>query len=1505
MAKKITIDIEVNGKMQKATVSAKKLRESLDKVDTSSKKTSKSTGELDRNYKGVAGTSANVTKNFSKMSQGMGGVVRAYATLAANAFAVGAAFNALQRNRALAQLEDGLGAVGRAAGTNLPFVSEQLRDITDNALSAEQAMRATAQASSAGFDAGQLQRLASVAKGASLALGRNLPDALDRLVRGTAKVEPEILDELGIFVRLDDAAEEYAQRMGKTANQLTQFERSQAFLNATLEQGEKKFALVASKVDVNPYDQLIASVNNLKENFLDIVNVVAVPFVKFVSDSKIALAGLFALFASTISGAFVDSIQDTAAASVKAADDAFEKLEAIQKEGVQQFKQAAKDLEASSEIAPKGFKDQLPVLTDPKADPAKFAEASEKAQTSLNRSMGQTKRRTKEVRGEIAALKDQQDKTAKAAIAGYKKELRELKKKEQQIEALQSDVKSLEALQTAASQKNVAFTAAEKNAKLAAAEAEALSRISDAGLGAGYGIGEALKTSKDFFKNADGWKGKLDALGRGFTLLRTVALRFLPIIGVAAVAFGGLVKIFEHFTKKTAVEQKIDEIKNSFADLAEVSADYQIAMELANTANEEFAASLNVMAGVLGQLKSAFQSIQQVQMEQMIKKVTEATKVAIDANKTLNATPGGVGGIGTGAMAGMRASNRSSAADRLAEAEQNILEAKEKGVGFDEASARGVIAAYSAIVKADPALKKLIPDDRLQDLEKLPAKGYETMAEFNVELAKIIDPILNANAAYKNLNNTLSTINKAQINLFKQQDTAFTASITGITALENELKTITDSNLSVAFQDLEPNVQKAVQAMAGANNTISKTALVGEEVSTIITKYKQKFIDADKEAREIQNTLKKQREELKELNTLRKDAGELEALVLAQEEKIRQTQLNSISIREEIANLLADEQQKKAALAQLDVERAVLEAQQVQEHEKRFRLFQGQMDVRKQGMDMAKKELDISKRELAVLERKLETERERTLREQRTGSAFGNLGEDRRRAQMEYDDALLLDKVRREQIEAEGAAKAAMAEVEYALLDAKYLYLESELKARADTAKTAKEATALNAAASRLAALRGRIGVSTNEETGEISATKGGLLERTQNVIIEETNQALNEQEAKLEELEERWKNSQTWFAGINAGKETLANGLGRALEDVIRGTKNAKDAFAELAVSVLDSISKIMMDRMVEDFLNFLFPPKGTTTTARPTIATGTSSSPSSTTSASGVATGAVGSLFSGLMGKGSGVGSEIGHSPSNPLYVCCVKCGEDAGVMGSKDDIIDKVLNKKKDTDSVKEGMDEKKTGFWDALIGKKRGQKGTQEFGSGDVLNEDVTIGTSGSGLKGLFDDFTGDMGAIFSGESPFLSGMGDMFTNLFGNLGGVFDTLLGGLFGQGGGGIMSLFGFRNGGIMNNGSKVSGYATGGIADGPNSGHLAMLHGREAVVPLPNGNSIPVQMNGSGGMQNNNVTVNVSTDGQVQSSSNGAMGENLGQVIAAAVQKELHNQKRAGGILNKHGAA
>jgi hypothetical protein len=41
--------------------------------------------------------------------------------------------------------------------------------------------------------------------------------------------------------------------------------------------------------------------------------------------------------------------------------------------------------------------------------------------------------------------------------------------------------------------------------------------------------------------------------------------------------------------------------------------------------------------------------------------------------------------------------------------------------------------------------------------------------------------------------------------------------------------------------------------------------------------------------------------------------------------------------------------------------------------------------------------------------------------------------------------------------------------------------------------------------------------------------------------------------------------------------------------------------------------------------------------------------------------------------------------------------------------------------------------------------------------------------------------------------------------------------------------------------------GYKFGGIATGPDSGYETTLHGTEAVVPLPNGNSIPVEMRGN----------------------------------------------------------
>ena len=116
-----------------------------------------------------------------------------------------------------------------------------------------------------------------------------------------------------------------------------------------------------------------------------------------------------------------------------------------------------------------------------------------------------------------------------------------------------------------------------------------------------------------------------------------------------------------------------------------------------------------------------------------------------------------------------------------------------------------------------------------------------------------------------------------------------------------------------------------------------------------------------------------------------------------------------------------------------------------------------------------------------------------------------------------------------------------------------------------------------------------------------------------------------------------------------------------------------------------------------------------------------------------------------------------------------------------------------------------------------------------------------------------------------------------------------------------------GARNGGVFAQGEKQNGYRSGGVARGSQGGYPAMLHGTEAVVPLPNGRSIPVDMGKQSGQMVSNVTVNVSAEGNTKTESNdgGMDSEKLGKAVANAVQLELQNQKRSGGILNPYGAA
>jgi len=247
---------------------------------------------------GVSGRGGASARDFAAEAQGLGGLVRLYATYAANVFAVTAAFTALREAMNTDIMIKGMEQLGAATGQSLVGMTKSFVSVTDGMVSFREAAEAVTKASSSGLGREQILGIAEVAKGASQALGVNMSDAVSRLSRGIVKLEPELLDELGLFTKTGKAAEDYARKVGKTESQLTDFERRQAFANAVLEEGRKKFGEIAQ--EGNPYDKLLASLKNTAQDILSVVNTVVAPVAKILADNTGLIGAAIALAAIKI-----------------------------------------------------------------------------------------------------------------------------------------------------------------------------------------------------------------------------------------------------------------------------------------------------------------------------------------------------------------------------------------------------------------------------------------------------------------------------------------------------------------------------------------------------------------------------------------------------------------------------------------------------------------------------------------------------------------------------------------------------------------------------------------------------------------------------------------------------------------------------------------------------------------------------------------------------------------------------------------------------------------------------------------------------------------------------------------------------------------------------------------------------------------------------------------------------------------------------------------------------
>lgn len=579
-------------------------------VEQQAKKAAKATDNLgkarnryNKGEKGVIGATANGTKAFSKMRESMTGstgLVSAYAVLASNVFAATAAFNAFRRAAQIEQLEKGLIRVGAAAGSNLPYLANQLKAVTGEALSAEQAMRATALASASGFSSKQLTDLAKVAKGASLALGRDMGDAFDRLVRGTAKVEPEILDELGIFVRLDDAVRRYADSLEVSEQSLTQYERSQAFLNATIEQGLKKYEDLTSAIDSNPYDKLSASLANLQKEVLEVFNNFAglSNVVDFASRNLLSLTAVGTTLGAAVTGSVAPGLLRMAESSAESAEGLFNtRLE------------MSKTITSGGKLTPK-----LQELSSKLDDGTATAKDFGSAHASMLGKVGANTR-------EMNLLSKEVDKNGNVTKKAQKR-INALTQANTDLGVQMGTLKDLQQAQTTSS--------------IAASRASSLANASNLNLIAAFkDLGQAYREddeattkaneSKKGFNKSLRMMGPLARSGAGaIKILGAAFFAALPYIGIAitlVTTLYGLIK--EKFFPEDIVKKRLDEATKSFESFSETAQAFNDSSAAGGT---RLVNSYIAYTGVLDQLIGRLREMKALQDEDTAAELIQAAR---------------------------------------------------------------------------------------------------------------------------------------------------------------------------------------------------------------------------------------------------------------------------------------------------------------------------------------------------------------------------------------------------------------------------------------------------------------------------------------------------------------------------------------------------------------------------------------------------------------------------------------------------------------------------------------------------------------------------------------------------------------------------------------------------------------------------------------------------------------------------------------------------------------
>lgn len=228
--------------------------------------TTTSAGRASRALGNTSGSARGATRDFAAMAKVGGSLPLMYAAIASNVFVLQSAFEQLKMGDQLNRLEKFGTIVGTQTGTPVQTLARSLQEAAGYAISFEEAMRQASSASAYGFDAEQLNKFGLVARRAAAVLGVDMTDALNRVIKGVSKQEIELLDELGVTIRLNDAYADYVKQLNAAntgitynVNSLSTFQKQQAYANAVIAESTKRFGYLDDVLRATPWEQFAAN----------------------------------------------------------------------------------------------------------------------------------------------------------------------------------------------------------------------------------------------------------------------------------------------------------------------------------------------------------------------------------------------------------------------------------------------------------------------------------------------------------------------------------------------------------------------------------------------------------------------------------------------------------------------------------------------------------------------------------------------------------------------------------------------------------------------------------------------------------------------------------------------------------------------------------------------------------------------------------------------------------------------------------------------------------------------------------------------------------------------------------------------------------------------------------------------------------------------------------------------------------------------------------------------